>query len=46
VRPEGLGKFKNQVIEYRTRDIPVYSKQENYNNALNENSDIGQVVQD
>jgi hypothetical protein len=25
VRPEGLGKFKNHLIGYRTRDMPVYS---------------------
>jgi hypothetical protein len=25
VRPEGLGKFKNHLIEYRTRDLPVCS---------------------
>jgi hypothetical protein len=25
VRPEGLGKFKNHLIGYRTRDFPVCS---------------------
>jgi hypothetical protein len=25
VRPEGLGKFKNHLIGYRTRDLPVCS---------------------
>jgi hypothetical protein len=24
-RPEGLGKFKNHLIGYRTRDLPVYN---------------------
>jgi hypothetical protein len=25
VRPEGLGNFKNHLVGYRTRDLPVYS---------------------